>query len=307
MGSERHESEAPQLRPLGQPGDGSDALTALRTTAPVDWAAVSLPDAWPDQLDWRNPATTIGLVWRALWGSRKRVRLPDGLPGTDGIPSYVLQEFHSLPNGNYSKRISRGYARAFDRVMLGTLRAARARIATALSGAQHVLDVGCGGGHTAGALRAAGVPHVTGLDPCPYLLQFAAENYPGVTWLQATAEDTGLPEASADGVAVCFVFHEIPPRYLRAALAELRRIVRPGGRLAVIEPSPVQLRTGAGSLYRQYGWRGLYFRALALRAFEPFAAAWHAEDFAKLLAENQFRVEIDEPGCPLRFTLAVRE
>jgi ubiquinone/menaquinone biosynthesis C-methylase UbiE len=191
--------------------------------------------------------------------------------------------------------------------MLGTLRAARARAATALGDAQHVVDVGCGGGHMAGALRAAGVLHVTGLDPCPYLLQFAAQSYPSVRWLQATAEDTRLPEASADGATVCFVFHEIPPRTVRAALAELRRIVRPGGRLAVIEPSPVQLRLGAWSLYRRYGWRGLYFRALAQRAFEPFVAAWHAEDFAKLLAENQFRVEIDEASCPLRYTLAVRE
>ena len=29
--------------------------------------------------------------------------------GKDTIPAYVLQEFHNLPNGNYSNSLMRGY------------------------------------------------------------------------------------------------------------------------------------------------------------------------------------------------------
>ena len=286
---------------------GRKTMTDRAAGAHTNWAAMELPDAWPDQLNWRYPTTALRLLWIALWGSRKKVQLPPGLPGAERIPKYVLQEFHNLPNGNYSKHISRGYARNFDRTMLGTMAAGRARLAQALQGAQHVLDLGCAGGHMAGVLQAAGVPRVTGLDPSPYLLQFAAQTYPGVDWVQATAEDTGLPDACVDGVAVCFLFHEIPPRYLRQVLAELRRIVRPGGRLAVLEPSKVQVTLRPWALWRAHGWRGLYFKLLASRVFEPFLAAWHSEDFAARLAENGFRVELDESDCPFRHVLAVRE
>jgi ubiquinone/menaquinone biosynthesis C-methylase UbiE len=273
----------------------------------IDWAQIELPDAWPDQLDWRQPATLWRILRKAFGSSREKVRLPSGLPGADRIPKYMLQEFHNLPNGNFSKQISNGYARWFDRVMLGTMTGGRARLVQALHGTRSVVDLGCGGGHMAGVLKAAGIEEVYGLDPSPYLLQFAAQTYPGVQWIHGTAEQTGLPAGAVDGVSVSFVFHEIPPRYLAQVLAELRRIVKPGGRLAVLEPSSVQWAGTAWRLWREFGWRGLYFKWLAWHAFEPFVAAWHRQDFAKLLAENGFLVEVDEMSCPFRHVLAIRQ
>ena len=122
----------------------------------TDWASVELPDAWPDQLDWKHPLTAWRMVRRVVGRSRERVRLPSGLPGAERIPKYILQEFHNLPNGNYSKHISAGYARWFDRVMLGTMAGGRARVAASLQGARRVIDLGCGGGHMAGQLRRSG-------------------------------------------------------------------------------------------------------------------------------------------------------
>jgi len=273
----------------------------------IDWAAVDLPDAWPDRLDWSRPMTALQLLRRAMSNSRERVKLPEGLPGADRIAKYILQEFHNLPNGNYSKHISAGYARGFDRAMLGTMASGRARVARAMAGAQRVIDLGCGGGHMAGALKAAGVPEVLGLDPSPYLLQFAAKTYPGIRWVQGMAERTGLPDASVDGVAICFLLHEVPPKYLEDLLAELRRIVRPGGRLAVLEPSPVQWRLSWWSVLRCHGWRGVYFKWMSLRVFEPFLEPWHRQPFAERLAAHGFRMETDETGCPFRYVQAVRE
>lgn len=273
----------------------------------IDWASIELPDAWPDRLDWSRLATAWGLWRHALSGQRQGVELAPGLPGAERIPKYVLQEFHNLPNGNYSKRLSRGYVQGFDAVMLGTLRAGRARLAQALCGAERALDLGCGAGHTAASLRAAGLPEVWGLDPSPYLLQEAARRYPGIRWCQGVVEDSHLPDQYFDAVSVCFVFHEIPPRYLRQALAELRRITRPGARLALLEPSALQMQATAWQLWRRFGWRGLYFKWLAARAYEPFVAAWHAQDVATLLAEQGFTVLADEAGCPFRFVLAERQ
>lgn len=272
--------------------------------AAIDWATVELPDAWPDRLDWKSPAVVWGFWRRVAAQQRSPVELPEGLPGAAHIPRYVLQEFHNLPNGNYSRSVSRGYARGFDVAMLGTMQVGRQMVVQRLRDAGRVLDLGCGAGHLAGALRAAGVPEVWGLDPSPYLLQYAARCYPGIRWWQGVGEKTGLPAASFDAVAVSFVFHEIPPRYLLQVLAELRRILRPGGRLVILEPSPLQMQEPAWSLWRRFGGRGLYFRWLATRVHEPFVAAWHAQDLPAVLAEQDFALVSDEAGCPFRLVEA---
>ena len=43
------------------------------------------------------------------------------------LPPYLLQEFHGMPNGYYSSTVAAGYARGFEVVMLGRMRALRAR------------------------------------------------------------------------------------------------------------------------------------------------------------------------------------
>lgn len=279
-------------------------VSAQPETEGVDWATVTLPDAWPDALNWKNPAVVLAF-WRGVFKRRRaRVVLPEGLPGAERIPRYVLQEFHNLPNGNYSRNVSRGYSYGFDVVMLNSMKAGRSQLAEALRGSARVLDLGCGAGHTAAAVKAADVGEVWGLDPSPYLLQHAARRYSGIRWQHGVGEDTGLSPNYFDAISVCFVFHEIPPRYLKQVLAELQRILKPGGRLALLEPSPVQMRETPLALWRRFGWRGLYFRWLANHAFEPFVAAWHAQDLPALLGEHGFKLVRDESGCPFRFVLA---
>lgn len=299
MNSRMHESAVLEFGAVLSP-------SAASLPAAVDWAGVELPAAWVDQLNWRSPRQWLRL-WRSVSGrQRAPVLLPDNMPGATQLPRYLLQEFHNLPNGNYSRHFSSGYARGFDHAMLGTLQRGRARLAQALAGAQRALDLGTGAGHLAGALRVAGIAQVVGLEPSPYLLQQAARRYPGVHWLQGVGEDSGLPSDYFDAVGICFVLHEIPPRYLHQLLAELQRITRAGARLAILEPSPRQWRLGYAAMWRLHGWRGLYFRALARRAHEPFAEAWHQQDVGALLARYGFSVLEEETGCPFRFILAQR-
>jgi ubiquinone/menaquinone biosynthesis C-methylase UbiE len=247
------------------------------------------------------------MLVRSLAGKHvRRVQLPAGMPGLGRLPKYLFQEFHHLPNGNYSKTITRGYANGFNKAMLGTLQVARAEIARRLAGNRRVLDIGCGAGHLTGALQAAGLADVWALDPSPYLLQHAARDYPGARFEQGVIEDSGLPSVSFDGAGACFVLHEIPPRQADAALRELRRVLKPGARLVLVEPSPVQVRLSYGQMWRRYGWRGWYFRMLALRTHEPFVPAWHKKDVAAWFTANGFTLIDDVDRMPWRLLEAKR-
>ena len=228
------------------------------------------------------------------------------MPGREWLPKYILQEFHSLPNGNYSKRVTHGYITGFDRLMLGRMTRAREHIADQLAHCASVLDIGCGGGRTAGLLQSRGVRDVWGLDPSPYLLQHAARAFPNVHFVQGIAERTGFPDARFDGIAACFLFHEIPPTYIERALAEFHRILRPGGLVAICEPSPIQLQLSPVKLLQRNGLLGFYFWALARLVHEPFIDAWHKRSAAEMLNAAGFELLHDTHEMPVRHLLARR-
>jgi SAM-dependent methyltransferase len=96
-----------------------------------------------------------------------------------------------------------------------------------------VLDLGTGTGSLARLFARAGA-RVTGVDPAAPLLEQArrldAEAGVSVEYRVATAEETGLPDRAFDVVAAgqCWHWFDAP----RAA-AEVRRLLRPGGRVVI--------------------------------------------------------------------------
>ena len=103
----------------------------------------------------------------------------------------------------------------------------------ALAGDVHgrrVLDAGCGSGPLAEALRAKGAI-VTGFDSSPAMVELARQRLGEDADLQVADLSRPLPYADGafDDVVVSLVLH-----YLQdwtAPLAELRRVLKPGGRL----------------------------------------------------------------------------
>ncbi len=104
-----------------------------------------------------------------------------------------------------------------------------------------IVDVGCGTGDLSFACLEAGAGEVTGLDFAPPMVarsrEKAAQRGAAVARSAAfaVADATKLPldDASVDGWCSAFVVRNIPD--LDAALAEAYRVLRPGGRLAVLE------------------------------------------------------------------------
>jgi SAM-dependent methyltransferase len=90
-------------------------------------------------------------------------------------------------------------------------------------------DIGAGTGISARSLadRVAGV---IALEPNA-AMRAAAAPHPRVRWADGSAEETGLADAAVDLVLCAQAFHWFRPA---ESLAEFHRILRPGGRLALM-------------------------------------------------------------------------
>jgi demethylmenaquinone methyltransferase / 2-methoxy-6-polyprenyl-1,4-benzoquinol methylase len=95
-----------------------------------------------------------------------------------------------------------------------------------------VLDACCGTGDLALAARKEG-GRVTGLDFSEGMLERARRKSSEVTWVQGDLLELPFEDESFDAATVGFGVRHVED--LRRALRELRRVLRPGGRLAVLE------------------------------------------------------------------------
>lgn len=101
---------------------------------------------------------------------------------------------------------------------------------------EHILDLGCGPGLLTQELARAVGPDgtVTGIDPSPVMRDTAMErcaNEPAVQILDGTAQSLPLGDGSVDKAASLQVFEYLDD--LSGPIAELHRILRPGGRVVI--------------------------------------------------------------------------
>lgn len=127
-------------------------------------------------------------------------------------------------------------AEVFDRLFLPAMAgpwAVRVADAARLGPGDRVLDVACGTGAVATeALRRVGPEgQVAGLDLSPDMLAVARRKLPGLDLRQGRAEELPFDDEAFDAVTCQFGLMFFEDR--DAALRQIRRVLRPGGRLSV--------------------------------------------------------------------------
>ena len=105
--------------------------------------------------------------------------------------------------------------------------------AAAVRPGDRVLDAACGTGDLALADLRAGAAAVTALDFSPRMLERARRKSRDVEWIEGDLLALPFADASFDAATIGFGIRNVAD--LDGALAELRRVLRPGGRLAVLE------------------------------------------------------------------------
>ncbi len=106
-----------------------------------------------------------------------------------------------------------------------------------INSGNRIIDVGCGAGQLLGHLAKAVGEHgeVIGLDPSADQLAKAkssCSDFSNITFLEKGADETGLPGDSCDAATSTQALEYIPD--VDAALAEITRVLRPGGSLVNI-------------------------------------------------------------------------
>lgn len=109
---------------------------------------------------------------------------------------------------------------------------------TGLKAGEDVVDVACGTGDLSEVFNDMGAGTVIGVDFTPEMLDVARQRAldsgrTGLEYRQGDAMALDLPDATADVVSIAFGIRNVAAPEL--ALREFRRILRPGGRLLVLE------------------------------------------------------------------------
>jgi demethylmenaquinone methyltransferase / 2-methoxy-6-polyprenyl-1,4-benzoquinol methylase len=124
---------------------------------------------------------------------------------------------------------------AMNRVMTAGLdqRWRKATVQEAVRPGDNVLDACCGTGDLAVAADKAGAAGVVGLDFSERMLERARRKAPQLEWVQGDVLSLPFEDARFESAVVGFGVRNVED--LEATLKELRRVLRPGGRLGILE------------------------------------------------------------------------
>ncbi len=203
-------------------------------------------------------------------------------------PRYYLQNFHFQTGGWMTDESAERYDTQVEVLLNGTANAMRRQAILPLYEAfaqrdqrtLRLLDVGCGTGRFIDFVKQAWPRlYTVGLDMSDAYVRHANRlllRRSRKGFIVGKAEAIPLPDNSQDAVTSVFLFHELPPKVRRIALREFARVLKPGGRLVILD-----------SLQR--GDRPVYDGLLELfpqSYHEPYYSSYVREDIAALASND---------------------
>jgi len=202
-------------------------------------------------------------------------------------PRYYLQNFHFQSGGWMTEDSAERYDTQVEVLLNGTANAMRRQALPPLQEAflgrdqrkLRLLDIGCGTGRFLDLVKQAWPRlQVIGLDMSEAYLRYAKRHLKRrsrTSLAVGKAEAVPVPDNSQDAVTSIFLFHELPPKVRRSVVAECARVIKPGGRLVIVD----SLQRGD-----QPDYEGL-LDLFPQNYHEPYYASYTKEDFSELAAD----------------------
>src|SRR5215467_10866173 len=202
-------------------------------------------------------------------------------------PHYYLQNFHFQSGGWMTDDSAERYDTQVEVLFNGTANAVRRQALPQLrevfAGRDQrrlrLLDLGCGTGRFLDAFKQTWprLPAL-GIDLSEAYLAEAKRHLQRWCWLNlmvAKGEALPVKDASQDAVTSIFMFHELPPKVRRVVFHEFARVLKPGGRVVVVD----SLQIGDEPDYD--GMLELFPQSY----HEPYYGGYLEEDFRSIAAD----------------------
>jgi ubiquinone/menaquinone biosynthesis C-methylase UbiE len=196
-------------------------------------------------------------------------------------PDYYLQNFHFQSGGWLTEASAERYDTQVEVLFRGTANAMRRQalpqLAEIFSGCDQrklrLIDLGCGTGHFLDSVKQVWprLPAV-GIDLSEAYIRHARRHlkrWARINLVVANAEAIPVPDESCDAVTSIFMMHELPPKVRRTVIREAARVLKPDGRLILID----SLQRGDEPDYDAILTR------FPQSYHEPFFASYVGEDF----------------------------
>lgn len=270
-------------------------------------------------------AEAIGVAWRHdVKQLRARDTSQDFSPQWDteladiqnphiAYPDYYLTSFHAYDEGNMgwnpAMEVEVAAYSVHAKIFSETGRAGDAQLRRSYHQVlqeqlptipQQVVDIGCSVGMSTFAIQAVyPQAQITGVDLSPYFLTVAnyrSTRQPKIKWVHAAAENTGLAAASYDLVSLFLICHELPQAATLQIFQEARRLLKPGGHIAIMDMNPAS---------EIYGQMPPYILTL-LKSTEPYLDQYFSLEIDRTLQSAGFQAPTIIANSPRHRTIVAQ-